>query len=155
MQEMWTDLINNLKSPSWWVTAVFLAMVLSVVGVYLKTGIDSLLVRVSKRWRERNERVRERWTHLTGQLFGERHAQYLASFGAIHHELRSQSLLLTAVGLGAVAVTMEALDTPRWLTWIAVVVAILSILRSIHHRWRAVEVWLMVKEVNKHLGPFL
>lgn len=41
-----------LTSPEWWLTAVVAAPLMSVIGAYLKQGMDRLLVASSKNWRD-------------------------------------------------------------------------------------------------------
>ena len=50
------EIASNLRSLSWWFTAVFVAVLMNILGGYAKTGTDFVLSRVSKRWIRRSER---------------------------------------------------------------------------------------------------
>lgn len=56
------DIINNLKSPSWWFTAFFVAILASVIAGFLKDKIASLIGGISsslRAWEEKREKKQE------------------------------------------------------------------------------------------------
>jgi hypothetical protein len=110
MQEVW----NAFSSPSWWVLAVFVSLLVNLGSAYLKAPIDSLLSSLFKAWRERTTLARIRHQQHIERLSKSKDLQYLHSLDALR--LRAKS------------------------TWWLIVLAILTVLYVADLNLRAIEI---------------
>ena len=94
------EIVKNLSSPEWWFTAVFVGLLIGVVGGYLKPTIDRVLSRVSGWWRARVEAQHRAREEQLAELSRNPSAQILATLAELRFRSRtSQSLLLAALFL--------------------------------------------------------
>jgi hypothetical protein len=57
---MMDDLLRNLRSPDWWVTAVIAGLLMSVLAAYVKGWLDTGFASSSRTWRTFRESQRQR-----------------------------------------------------------------------------------------------
>jgi uncharacterized membrane protein YedE/YeeE len=69
------EFYNNLRSPSWWITAIILAIILGVVSSYFRDFIDAFLSSISKAWSKRTAKKRQERRNIIKSLIGNKEAQ--------------------------------------------------------------------------------
>jgi membrane protein implicated in regulation of membrane protease activity len=61
-------ILENMNDPSWWFTALFVAIIASLFAAYFKDFLNIVLVRVSgryRRWRNMREAKNQAWVEAT------------------------------------------------------------------------------------------
>jgi hypothetical protein len=61
------NLYSNFVDPSWWISVVLFGVVISVIGAYVKSLIDTLLAKVSDSYRKRVEEQSNYYDNLRKQ----------------------------------------------------------------------------------------
>ncbi|WP_321861032.1 hypothetical protein [Burkholderia cenocepacia] len=60
--------LDNLTSPTWWLTAVAGAIVLKIVSDYARQGLEKLLGKFFKAWTQRSKAAKERFDRTVDRL---------------------------------------------------------------------------------------
>ncbi|WP_321928980.1 hypothetical protein [Burkholderia cenocepacia] len=60
--------LDNLTSPTWWVTAVVGAIALKIASDYARQGLEKLVSSVFQAWRRRSETAKEKFDRTTKEL---------------------------------------------------------------------------------------
>lgn len=87
------NIVDNLKDPSWWFTAFFIAIIASVVAGFLKDRIANAFGGLSENMRARKARNRERQELVIGALLNNEAYLNIALFRGI------VSLILFAISV--------------------------------------------------------
>jgi lauroyl/myristoyl acyltransferase len=82
------EIKTYLSSPSWWFTAVLVAIFVNLISSYLKPWLDSIGSKMSSRIRERSERKRKNIQKIINDLSQNPQDQLLMSQSAIQMRLK-------------------------------------------------------------------
>jgi hypothetical protein len=96
------ELLNNLKSVSWWISVVFVGILINLVASYLRPILDRMSASVSRQVREVQKRERQKWESTVSTLLDSPHRQLL-------HAAKTNTLLLHSVRLLVLAVSFWGL----------------------------------------------
>ena len=111
-----------LRDPTFWLVTVFLALVLSVVGAYLKDGIDRLGSSLSKLYRTRTQQWRsEREMDIDFAIEDQTDAHFWM-FATVAHGIYSLVSMLALTLLGLILVAASQYTPPLLSPWSATVV---------------------------------
>jgi len=84
-----SEFLSNLSSFYWWLSVVFVGILINLGSSYLKNRLDAQLSRLSSRWRERSEvRKAQRMKTLEG-LRDNYPEQVFLAFSEIRYRIRS------------------------------------------------------------------
>ncbi len=117
-----------LVSPEWWVTIIFAALAISILGAYMKQWLDRAMLTSSKSWREYRK-----WQKAEREHRVERASQDLHAFSSmVAREMRVRFRLVTylvlAVGTYMLAIALAFGGLGKNLDWFERVVNALLLL---------------------------
>lgn len=90
------ELLRLANSPTWWVTAVLLAVVLNLASEYLKRLLDYVGSFVWSKWRDRTESAKERYAENVRNLRADTNLQFFVMLRAVQLRGSANSWLLVA-----------------------------------------------------------
>ncbi|KAG8153076.1 hypothetical protein [Burkholderia catarinensis] len=67
-EEVMDDFLQNLHSPSWWLSVVTVGILLSVVAAYATRGLDRLFRYFGKKWADRSEKSKDKFARKVAVL---------------------------------------------------------------------------------------
>lgn len=93
------EIINNLSSPAWWVTAILAGVAASLFAAYAKPLLDKFGSKISSSLRGRNELKKQEFDEKVSSLRGCIDKQLLESVEVNYLRLRGINFFLMAIAL--------------------------------------------------------
>jgi len=89
--------INQISTPSWWISVVAVGIVINLVSTYLKPTVDGGLSNISSWWRKRSEAEKDKKQKYLEKLRGNNEEQFFAATDDLRERIRAIHLLLIGV----------------------------------------------------------
>lgn len=89
--------INQISTPSWWISVVVVGIVINLVSSYLKPTVDGGFSNISSWWRKRSEAEKDKKQKHIEKLRGNIEEQFFAATDDLRERIRAIHLLLIGV----------------------------------------------------------
>lgn len=93
------EIFSNLSSISWWFGVIFVGILVSLGGSYLKPYTDEWLAKHSKSRKNKNDEEREKWANEVLRLQRDENYRILFISRITHAHGRSNFLMLSGVSM--------------------------------------------------------
>lgn len=99
--------INNIKDPSWWFTAVIVAIIASLFAAYIKDLIGRGIASLSGKYRKRKEEQQEREKKLVADIADDP-TKLLVSLGLLIINIVTYQFLTVSAGFSYLAIIIPS-----------------------------------------------
>ncbi len=144
-------LIEQLRSPTWWIGVVAVGILINLVSAYLRKWIDKLLARFSVLYRHRSAIVSKRREDEIESLLREPRQMILYSYRAISSQLRATRFLFLGLVFWALALFGDVKGGPETLTIFAAALGAIAIFIGLIDLKRSYFLEFIIDEASKRV----
>lgn len=103
------ELIQMLKSPTWWFSVVVVGIIINLVSAYVKSPIDENLSKISTWWRKRTDKQKKELNAVIENLSKNEHEQVMTAVDDLRERIRSIHLLIFGIFIMLAANELDVL----------------------------------------------